>query len=284
MTTGSAPSVSQRHQHYILTVFGLYSRHITEPLLVSHLISLVGALGVEEASIRSSVSRLKRRGVLVSTRSAGAAAYTLSPQLEEVFREGDARIFSPRRTTADDPWLLVSFSIPENERHRRHQLRNILTRLGCGQVSPGLWIVTEQISAELDRTLERASLRAYVELFLATHLARTTTRESIRQWWDLGALDNLYRDFLSRWSSVRRDHDSTLPDDEQFAQQIALLTEWRRLPYLDPGLPLELLPEDWSGLAAERLFLELYSALSPSAERFARSVTGDPRTLLPVGS
>ncbi len=33
-----------------------------------------------------------------------------------------------------------------------------------------------------------------------------------------------------------------------------MLTSWRRLPYLDPGLPLEHLPRDWPGIEAGELF------------------------------
>ncbi|WP_022885494.1 PaaX family transcriptional regulator [Glaciibacter superstes] len=274
MTTVATPSAAQRQQHYILTIFGLYSRLDGKALQISHLIALLHALGVEDASIRSSVSRLKRRGVLVSTRAGGSAAYRLSPELEAVFREGDARIFAPRRATVADPWLLVSFSIPENERHLRHQLRTILTRLGCGQVSPGLWIATEQIFAELDSALERDGLREYVDLFLAGHVARGSTAAAIRRWWDLDALDRLYRDFVERWSAVARGMRDSPPDDEQFAAQIGLLTEWRRLPYLDPGIPLEHLSADWSGVTAEQLFLELFATLQPAAELFVESVTG----------
>lgn len=274
MTTVATPSTAQRQQHYILTIFGLYSRLDGEPFQIAHLIELLGALGMEDASIRSSVSRLKRRGVLVSTRTGGAAAYCLSPELEAVFRAGDARIFAPRRATIDDPWLLISFSIPENERHQRHQLRTILTRLGCGQVSPGLWIATQQIFTELDSTLERDGLRDYVDLFLADHVTRGSIADAVRRWWDLDALDRLYRDFVTRWSAVGRGLIQASPDYEQFAAQIALLTEWRRLPYLDPGIPLEHLSADWSGVTAEQLFLELFATLQPAAERFVESVTG----------
>lgn len=277
MTTVTTPSAAQRQQHYILTIFGLYSRLDSGPLPISQLIVLLRSLGVEDASVRSSVSRMKQRGVLVSTREGGAAAYRLSPELEAVFQDGDARIFSPQRAIITDPWLLISFSIPEHERHLRHQLRTIFTRLGCGQVSPGLWIATQQILGELDSTLERDGLRGYVDLFVARHVARGSSKDDVRRWWDLEALERLYRDFVDRWSAVRLGISSSTPDDEQFAEQISLLTEWRRLPYLDPGIPLEYLSAEWSGVTAERLFLELFAELQPAAERFVESVTGSPR-------
>jgi phenylacetic acid degradation operon negative regulatory protein len=51
-----------------------------------------------------------------------------------------------------------------------------------------------------------------------------------------------------------------------------MLTTWRRLPYLDPGLPLELLPGGWSGEAATALFAELNGALREPARRHAMAV------------
>ena len=40
-----------------------------------------------------------------------------------------------------------------------------------------------------------------------------------------------------------------------------MLTEWRRLPYLDPGLPLDVLPPDWNGSRAAELFTDLDGVL-----------------------
>jgi phenylacetic acid degradation operon negative regulatory protein len=51
-----------------------------------------------------------------------------------------------------------------------------------------------------------------------------------------------------------------------------MLTAWRRLRYLDPGLPLELLPAGWKGVAAAELFERLDTALAAPAEAHARMV------------
>jgi phenylacetic acid degradation operon negative regulatory protein len=51
---------------------------------------------------------------------------------------------------------------------------------------------------------------------------------------------------------------------------VPMLTAWRRLPYLDPGLPLEHLPEGWAGLAAGDLFADLDAALRKPAEEHAQ--------------
>ena len=51
-----------------------------------------------------------------------------------------------------------------------------------------------------------------------------------------------------------------------------MLTAWRRLPYLDPGLPLEHLPDDWSGIEAGALFTALDRRLRTSAHQHAAAI------------
>ena len=272
-----------RHQHLIVTVYGLYARAHDGAFAVSELIQLLSDLGVESAGVRSSVSRLKKRGVLVSLRKNGSAAYRLAPGLEDVFRAGDERIFSPHRARKGDDWILTSFSVPESQRHLRHKLRTILTRIGCGQVSPGLWIAPGNLADEVSQQLERASLMEYVDLFKASHLTEDHIRSKVGQWWDLPSLDALYADFIDRHETVlQRWSELPLSEPESpeylkraFADYVPMVTQWRRLPYMDPGLPEEYLPGDWSGLAAEALFAKLHSLLGPIAQRYARSVVED---------
>lgn len=271
-----------RHQHLIVTVYGLYARNQDGTFAVADLIQLLGDLGVESAGVRSSVSRLKKRGVLVSLKRGGSAAYKLSPELEDVFTAGDERIFAPRRAKKDDAWLLASFSVPEAQRHLRHKLRTILTRIGCGQVSPGLWIAPGNLAHEVEQLLRRAGLMDYVDLFKATHLTEGHIHEKVGQWWDLPSLEALYTDFmeqhepvLQRWLQHEQE-DSESPEllKQAFADYVPMVTQWRRLPYMDPGLPQEYLPDNWHGLAAQQLFTRLHELLGPKAQRYALSVVG----------
>ena len=266
---GAVPRQAPRHQQLIVTIYGLYGRPNGGVMPVSVLISMLDDLGVESSGVRSSVSRLKRRGVLESVRQGGVAAYRLAPDLEDVFQEGDRRIFSPRRATAADRWLLVAFSVPESQRHLRHQLRSTLTRMGFGSVTPGLWIAPGTTYEEIRHQLERAGLTEYVEFFAAEHLTSDHVRDKVSRWWDLPALEALYAEFIERFAPVLERWESPAaptpgPDADRaaFADYIQLLTQWRRLPYLDPGLPAEFLPAGWHGLTAESIFADLHRILS----------------------
>src|SRR5882757_4373229 len=48
----------------IVTIYGLYAREVGGWLSVAALIRLMADLGIDEPAVRSSISRLKRRGIL----------------------------------------------------------------------------------------------------------------------------------------------------------------------------------------------------------------------------
>ncbi|WP_077488145.1 PaaX family transcriptional regulator [Sinomonas mesophila] len=275
-----AAAASPRHQQLIVTVFGLYAREHGGALPVAGLVRLLGELGVEGAGVRSAVSRLKKRGVLESVKLGSAAAYRLGPGLEEVFSEGDERIFSPRRARPEDPWLLAAFSVPESQRALRHQIRASLTRLGFGAVSPGLWIAPVVLEKEARRRLARAGAGQYVEFFRAEYAddgEGPGMRERVAEWWDLDALEATYVDFVEGQREVRERWEgaaapsSASEDAAAFADYVSLLTQWRRLPYLDPGLPAEYLPPTWHGIVAQELFAALRAKLEGPARRHAEA-------------
>jgi phenylacetic acid degradation operon negative regulatory protein len=258
----------------IVTVYGLYSRSKGGWLSVASLIGLLADLRVDEPAVRSSISRLKRRGILDAVRRDGAAGYQLSQEALAILREGDQRIFRRKRATLADGWLLAVFSVPEAERHKRHVLRSQLTRLGFGTAAPGVWVAPAHMREATEDVLRRLELDGYADLFHAEHLAFGDLTGKVREWWDLDQLDELYGEFLDahgpvlhRWRRRRASHER-----DAFADYVSVLTDWRRLPYLDPGLPAELLSGDWAGIRAADLFFTLRSQLEDPARAYVAAM------------
>jgi phenylacetic acid degradation operon negative regulatory protein len=260
----------------IVTIYGLYAREAGGWLSVAALIRLMATVGVEEPAVRSSISRLKRRGILVAEKVGGVAGYALSEQARAILLEGDRRIFERPRAAADDGWLLAVFSVPESERDKRHQLRSRLAWLGFGTVASGVWIAPVHVEPEARDVLVSSGLSEYVDLFRAEYVAFHPERHEVASWWDLDGLERMYEEFvaehgpvLARWRRRRRTDDAVA-----FADYVQVLTHWRRLPYLDPGLPAELLPDRWRGSQAADIFFELSERLSAAAHRHVEAVTG----------
>lgn len=266
-TTNAGVAAAPRQ--LIVTVFGLYGRDISGWMSVSSLVRLLAGLDVDEPAVRSSISRLKRRGLLDAQRRDGSAGYALTPAAREILVEGDARIFGRRRATLADGWVLVVFSVPESERERRHTLRTQLARLGFGTAAPGVWVAPGHLAEEVGEVLRRLGLDGYVELFRGEHLGSEDPAAAVRTWWDLDGLQERYAEFLQRHAPPA---DGPATAAAAFADYVRLVTDWRRLPYADPGLPLELLPDGWAGERAAELFAELGERLAGPALAHARSL------------
>jgi phenylacetic acid degradation operon negative regulatory protein len=258
----------------IVTLYGMYARESGGWLSVAALIRLMASLGVDEPAVRSSISRLKRRGILVSERQGAAAGYALSAEAREILTEGDRRIFRPLGAQVEEGWVLAVFGVPETERARRHTLRSRLSWLGFGNVGPGVWVAPAHLADETREALYRLELSQYVNLFCARYLGFTDLHEQVARWWDLDELQRRYAEYLETWAPVlARWHRRRRPDPEQaFIDLAATLTAWRRLPYLDPGLPADLLPPGWPGTRAAEVFFALRERLDEPAHEHVRAV------------
>ena len=263
----------------IVTLLGLYVREFGGWISVSALIRLMAAAGVDEQAVRSSLSRLKRRGIVEAERRDGVAGYALSEYARQVLEVGDRRIFARPEQHSHD-WVVVVFSVPESERQKRHALRARLAWLGFGTVSSGVWIAPGHLADDAREVLVADGLEPYVDLFRAEYLAFGDPAEKVAQWWDLASLGQLYTDFLQTHEPRRAhwaDAPEVTPGAQAFGDYVRALTAWRRLPYLDPGLPTDLLPQSWSGTRAAETFFALHGLLAEPAHAFVTAETGAAR-------
>ncbi|MEU4659212.1 PaaX family transcriptional regulator C-terminal domain-containing protein [Streptomyces sp. NPDC023723] len=266
-------NVSDQHapRSLIVTLYGAYGRFAPGPVPVAELIRLLAAVGVDAPSVRSSVSRLKRRGLLLPARTArGAAGYELSDEARQLLDDGDRRIYATD-PPADEGWVLAVFSVPESERQKRHILRSRLAGLGFGTAAPGVWIAPARLHAETRHVLGRLRLDAYVDFFRGEHLGFAPTAEAVGRWWDLAAVAKEHEAFLDRHARVLRAWEGRpdTPPEDAYRDYLLALDSWRRLPYADPGLPARLLPDDWPGARSAAVFRALHERLRDAGSVFA---------------
>ncbi|MFC9797313.1 PaaX family transcriptional regulator C-terminal domain-containing protein [Streptomyces sp. NPDC057695] len=259
----------------IVSLYGAYGRTPDgAPLPVAGLVRLLAVLGVDAPSVRSSVSRLKRRGLLLPARTAdGAAGYALSDDARRLLDDGDRRIYARTEPKLSDGWVLAVFSVPEAERHKRHLLRSRLARLGFGTAAPGVWIAPARLHEETRNALERLELSPYVDLFRGDHLGYAATAEAVARWWDLPAVARLHEDFLAAHEPVLgawRAAPEARSAEQAYRDHLLALDSWRRLPYADPVLPAELLPDDWPGRRSAEVFAALHELLRDRGAEFVR--------------
>ncbi|TMR24489.1 PaaX family transcriptional regulator C-terminal domain-containing protein, partial [Actinomadura geliboluensis] len=248
----------------LLTVLGEFVLPGGEAVWTATFLRALGLLGVEEKAVRQALARSAAEGWLAGERRGRRTAWRLTPAGERLLTDGTERIYGFGGPVGpwDGRWLLVLATVPETSRRLRHLLRTRLAWSGLGNLSPGVWVSPHPgREPEVRGVLAEIGVADTSTLFTGGLGDLAEARRVARQAWDLDEIELAYEDFLDAVRALR-------PADEPgtFAAHTRLVQEWRRFPFLDPALPAELLPDDWSGSQAFALFHERHDAWRPAAD------------------
>lgn len=266
------PLVSRRREishtsarSLLMTLLGEYVLPRGAPVWTSVLVEALAVAGVEEKSARQSLARTAAEGWLVSERDGRRVRWSLTPPGRRLLTEGAQRIyeFGRGRRAWDGRWLVVLVSVPEVRRDLRHRLRTRLSWAGFGSPEPGVWISPHTgREAEALSVLADLGLTADAMSFTACYGAVGKQEAMVARAWDLTTLARLYQEFTGEFSRLE-----PAGGDAALQAQTMLVHGWRRFPFLDPQLPAELLPPDWSGARAAGLFHRRHGQWRPAAQR-----------------
>jgi phenylacetic acid degradation operon negative regulatory protein len=261
----------------VFTLFGEYLLVRTESVWVGSLISLLEPFGLAEGTVRTTLSRMVKKGWLEARRDGRHAFYSLTGRGRRLLEEGTERIFRPSRREAwDGRWFLLAYSIPQESRRLRDRLRDRLAWLGFGSFGNGVWISPHDVTAEVEELAAQLELGDRFVGFSARRVAGEDNAELVARCWDLEALAGRYRDFVARWSPVLDEVERTDPSPERcFTLRFTLIHEFRRFPLDDPYLPRTLLPDPWAGDAAADLFRSLHDHLAGPADAHVEAVLSE---------
>ena len=249
----------------LLTVLGEFVLPHREPVWTSAFLAALAPVGVDPPATRQALSRTAAEGWLAGRRSGRRTAWSLTVAGRDLLTQGAERIYShgARQPAWDGSWLIVVASGADSDRRGRHLLRSRLAWSGLGSIAPGVWVSTHpERQDEVRRVLERVGAAENALLYVGRLGALGDPREIARRAWALDAIEQRYDEFAAsvRPMAPRR-------DDDVLSAQIRLVQEWRRFPFLDPGLPDALLPPRWSGWRAGELFRNRHARWKPTADR-----------------
>lgn len=260
------PAMARRHaagagtaRGLLFTVLGEFVLPTGGTVWTSALIDVLGRLGVEEKTTRQALMRTAADGWLASQRRGRRARWELTPRARQLLTDGTARIYGFQAVAPawDGRVVLVFARVPERDRATRHLLRTRLSWAGFGSPAPGLWISTHtERVAEVDQLLADTAV-SDGRVFIAQHVGGADLTSMVGQAWDLASVESRYQEFLAEFAA---------PTTRQpLIRLVELVHAWRRFPSLDPTLPRELLPEQWSGSRAVDLFGRRHAAWAAAA-------------------
>jgi phenylacetic acid degradation operon negative regulatory protein len=275
-TAGSA----LRPQALIFTLYGDYIHHCGDRIRISSLIKLLALFGVSEQAVRTTVSRMARRGWLSGERSGGSTYYSFTLKAQQTIEDGTRRIFAvpvvPEKWNRC--WHLVMYSIPEQRREARDEFRRELGWMGYGMLTNAVWVSPRNQRGQVERLAAALDIRPFVQMFSAQSQGFMSCEELVARCWNLDDLNADYAAFIEKHSLLLQtcgEHiipGQAMEESEYFVKRFMLVHEYRKFPYRDPYLPIELLPRNWRGLEAANLFREYHRSLAGGANRYFESV------------
>lgn len=272
----------QSTQFYIFNLFADYILPYNNGWAwTNHLLYLLDLLGVSDRAARTTLSRMRKQGWFETERSGRQSRYILTKAGRAIIDEGDKRIFEAPLTHWDGTWYTFVYSLPEEKRQLRNELRKKLIWFGFGRLAPGTWISPHDRRAEIEPIVDELGVRSNISLFASRNLEMVSNAELVTRCWDLGDLQADYAKFVERWDpELSKTAPSTLNGSssnedltkQRFIKRFQLTFDYQPFPRKDPNLPLNLLPADWQGHEARRIFRDLRAVYNEGLPAFMAGV------------
>jgi phenylacetic acid degradation operon negative regulatory protein len=258
----------------VFDLFGDYLRYAGGEVRLRALTELLDCFGIGEATVRVVVARLRKEGWFDTRREGRETVYSLNARSWQLLDEGRSRIFDRSREPWDGEWHMVIYTVSESDRAVRDRIRKELAWLGFGPLAASTWLSPHDRRAEVEEWFAgEPAIR--LDVLQCRSAGLRVDREMAARCWDLDALDRDYRElqrtYQPRLAGYRAGRYSPR---EAVVERTRLVYDYRKFPFRDPDLPLELLPAGWMGRQAHELFLEAHEALRGPAEAFVSEVVG----------
>jgi len=261
----------------IFTIYGDYIRHYGGEIWIKSLIELLKVFGHNEQSVRAAISRMHKQGWVSSRKEGNKSYYYLTELGMERMEEAAHRIFKLKPSNWDGLWRMLIYSIPEERRNIRDELRKELVWSGFGQISNSVWLSPNDLKRQVSILIKKYEIESNVHFFETTYIGPGNQHSIVNACWNIDHINEKYEEFIriyqERWLQTKeRLKNGTMSDAECFAERTRLVHEYRKFLFIDPGLPEELLPVRWLGTAAAELFTAYYKDLAEPSSRFFETI------------
>jgi len=239
------------------------------------LVGALEALGIEARAARQAVNRTAADGWLEGESVGRYTRWRLTSSGRRMIGSAVPRV--QRSIVSDRTWdgtfLLLTLTGNALDREARERLAVGLDFEGFGTLGPGAWVAVGEGSREgADSVLSACGLQDRALLFSAQTVdGAETPAEVVALAWDLDTAAAAHEAFLEEF-------EKAVPADEceAFALRTRLAHEWRHLLSVDPSLPPQLLPGDWVGTRARKVFQLRFSEWAEAASSYYIRLSQEP--------
>ena len=240
----SLPVIRRKISEELITLLAGTS----ELVLSRGLSSIYGGCYPNTHAFHTSVSRLRKKGLITSSQNDGSL-----PSLK-LTSEAKAKLpayYSPHKfwnRKWNKWWYILMFDVPEKERSYRDTLRAFLKQRHFGCLQRSVWVTPTDVRADYDDLNKAASVDSVAFLFEAKTVLGFGNQSVVREAWDfrnINRVQELYVQFAGE--NLKQLQKEAVSENE-----ILQLLRMDNLAYAqamsnDPLLPKELHPTGYTG-------------------------------------
>lgn len=151
----------------------------------------------------------------------------------------------------DGKWYIISFDIPEACRTKRNAFREKLKKLGFGKLQASVYISPLNYLANVESLVKFHKMEHWVIPSVTDKLGRDTSEELAERVWPLERINGKYENFISDCKNFLKGEKGHRPN------KFKIQMDYLRILKEDPQLPEDLLPGDWKGKKAHKLYQKI---------------------------
>lgn len=237
---------------------------------VGELMALTRPFGVTAASLRTNLSRLKKKDFLSARPRGGKTAYFFAAKGEAINANVALSFGEPDWTGWDKSFWGILLSLPAGDKKGRYRITKKLSLYRFAPLSPGFWMRPCLPREKLERKLE-ILFRDDRCRMVRFHPVRPFTKAEAAALWDIaGAQDEMRAAVRQAVDAMKRSRGLT--PVEAFIERLTTGERIVAALFRDPLLPREFLPADWPAPELRRLFTKFDSAMVSLSRPFWESI------------
>lgn len=159
---------------------------------LNHIMSFSNFAGFSEGAVRTALTRLKKRGRIISLKKNGKIFYRMSEMSEKIsnyYMSGNNK----------KEFTIIIFSFKRENKNERYQIRKILKKFGFKMLTQNVYINLKIRKEELVSRIKEAGLENNLYIFDTSETLEPFVAKNILNAWDidnnLKELNDFYNDF-----------------------------------------------------------------------------------------
>lgn len=205
---------------------------------------------------KQTFAELVQEGLITEVSNGEIPVFTLTPEgHNDIILNFPVFRFSKEKW--DGLFRILSYEIPEKKRELRDKFRREVASWGLGPWHRSFWLTPHPIITSLRKLVSEKEEEQYIQAFESTHVFGD--RELlIEKVWGKKKLEAQYRNLFKKW------HQILSKDQDKVAKMKQVVTDYVDILKQDPGLPKQLIGDNWIGNEAVTLFREIRDILLTS--------------------